>query len=116
MDPAKGRNLFYWFVEAQTNPADAPLVLWLNGGEHFPIRRVVRCRHPAVSRAGPGCSSVAGGLFSENGPWYPNDEGGLTTNPYAWNTIANVVYLESPAGVGFSFSDDPTDYTTVGAC
>ena len=61
--------------------------------------------------AGPGCSSVAGGLFSELGPWYPNAEGGLDANPYAWNTVANVIFLESPAGVGFSYSDVPSDYT-----
>jgi len=91
VDESHGRNLFYWFVEAQTNPETAPLVLWLNGG--------------------PGCSSVAGGLFSELGPWYPNANGSLTPNPYSWNTLANVVFLESPAGVGFSFSDDASDYT-----
>ena len=27
-----GRALFYWFFEAQTSPAQKPLVLWLNGG------------------------------------------------------------------------------------
>ena len=29
------RELFYYFVEAETNPASKPLVLWLNGGEFF---------------------------------------------------------------------------------
>lgn len=28
----KHRALFYYFVEAETNPASKPLVLWLNGG------------------------------------------------------------------------------------
>ena len=28
-----GRNLFYWFVESQSNPSTDPVVLWLNGGE-----------------------------------------------------------------------------------
>ena len=28
--------------------------------------------------------------------------------------VANVIFLESPAGVGFSFSRNATDYNTVG--
>ena len=27
-----GSNLHYWFVEARTNPANAPTILWFNGG------------------------------------------------------------------------------------
>lgn len=27
-----GRALFYWFFQAQSQPSDKPLLLWLNGG------------------------------------------------------------------------------------
>ena len=32
VDDNQERALFYYFVEAETNPASKPLVLWLNGG------------------------------------------------------------------------------------
>jgi len=85
-----GRSLFYWFVESQNDPDNDPLVLWLNGG--------------------PGCSSLAG-LLTENGPFWVNQDGRtLRANPHSWNKVANVVYLESPAGVGFSYSNTSSDY------
>lgn len=40
-------------------------------------------------------------------PCQVNDDGTtLYENVYSWNKIANVVYIESPAGVGYSYSDD----------
>ena len=32
IDELQNRSLFYYFVEAQTDPYSRPLVLWLNGG------------------------------------------------------------------------------------
>lgn len=32
VDDKKQRALFYYFVEAEIDPASKPLVLWLNGG------------------------------------------------------------------------------------
>ena len=52
---------------------------------------------------GPGCSSLLG-FFAEHGPYIIDDgEDHIKANPYPWNMRANVMYLESPAGVGYSF-------------
>lgn len=31
VDEAHGRNLFYYFVESERDPANDPVVLWMNG-------------------------------------------------------------------------------------
>ncbi|XP_051130779.1 serine carboxypeptidase-like 27 [Andrographis paniculata] len=92
-----GRALFYWLTEApaERGPELRPLVLWLNGG--------------------PGCSSVAYGAAEEIGPFRINSDGrGLYLNPYSWNKLANLLFLESPAGVGFSYSNTSSDLRTAG--
>jgi serine carboxypeptidase-like clade 2 len=35
VDEKQQRALFYYFVEAEAQPASKPLVLWLNGGKFF---------------------------------------------------------------------------------
>lgn len=62
-----------------------------------------------VSCSGPGCSSLAGGFMSELGPFYPTPGGKLQKNQHAWNQIANIIFLESPAFVGWSYSNTSTD-------
>jgi serine carboxypeptidase-like clade 2 len=60
--------------------------------------------------SGPGCSSIGGGFMSELGPFYPTRSGTkLQANPYPWNDMANVLWLESPAFVGFSYSNSSAD-------
>ncbi|KAL9227498.1 hypothetical protein vseg_003181 [Gypsophila vaccaria] len=92
----RGRNLFYYFVESERDPAHDPVVLWLNGG--------------------PGCSSFDGFVY-EHGPFNfeKSTTGGLPKmhlNPYSWSKVSNIIYLDSPAGTGFSYSQDGGDYVT----
>ncbi|KAJ0943660.1 putative carboxypeptidase D [Helianthus annuus] len=93
VDPDHGRALFYYLAESPINSSTNPLVLWLTGG--------------------PGCSSFGGGAMLELGPFRVNaDNTTLSHNKYAWNNVANVLFLESPAGVGFSYSNTSSDYVT----
>jgi carboxypeptidase C (cathepsin A) len=50
------------------------------------------------------------GFLTEQGPFKPLENGKLSFNENAWNTIANMVFIESPTGVGFSYGSDPNDY------
>jgi carboxypeptidase C (cathepsin A) len=85
------KKLHYVYFSSRDKPATDPLVIWFNGG--------------------PGCSSLLG-LFGEHGPCVI-DEGksaaDIRMNPFSWNTRANMLYIESPAGVGFSIAGDEDD-------
>jgi len=95
VDEEHGRALFYYFVESPYDAASKPLVLWLNGG--------------------PGCSSLGAGAMAELGPFRVNPDGKtLSRNRHSWNNVANVIFLESPAGVGFSYSNTSSDYDKSG--
>ncbi|XP_026394481.1 serine carboxypeptidase II-3-like [Papaver somniferum] len=95
VDAGHGRALFYYFAESPQNSSTNPPVLWLNGG--------------------PGCSSFGNGAMMELGPFRVNSDGEtLSLNEYSWNNAANVIFLESPAGVGFSYSNITSDYTLSG--
>ncbi|KAI8554442.1 hypothetical protein RHMOL_Rhmol05G0099200 [Rhododendron molle] len=64
---------------------------------------------------GPGCSSLGMGAMVEIGPFGVNPDGkSLYSRRHAWNRVANVLFLESPAGVGFSYSNTSSDYSTSG--
>lgn len=92
VDEKAGRALFYYFAEAEKDSHSTPLTLWLNGG--------------------PGCSSIGGGAFMELGPFYPRGDGrGLIRNSQSWNRVSNLLFVESPAGVGWSYSNTSADYT-----
>ena len=81
-DAQYNKSTHYIFSTAFNNSAQAPVVLWLNGG--------------------PGCSSI-GGWLSEIGPYLLfNDTNVHNNTNNTWNSIANLLYIESPIGVGFS--------------
>ncbi|KAG7149548.1 Carboxypeptidase S1 B like protein [Verticillium longisporum] len=76
-------NTFFWFFEARKDPENAPLSIWMNGG--------------------PGSSSM-GGLLYENGPCFVNPDSNTTRlNPWSWNNEVNMLYIDQPVQVGFSY-------------
>ena len=83
-----GDNLFFWFFESRSDPLKNPIVIWLNGG--------------------PGSSSMMG-LFAENGPYQIQDDLSLIENPYSWNTAANYLVIDQPAGTGLSYVEQSHD-------
>ena len=83
----EGNQLFYIYSPSQSVPESDPLMLWLNGG--------------------PGCSSLFG-MLAEIGPVISgNFEAKFKLNPYSWNKNANLLFIEQPAGVGFSKTSNP---------
>ncbi|KAF0698285.1 Aste57867_11078 [Aphanomyces stellatus] len=96
IDGSKSKNYFYWFFESRNAPSTDPFVIWLTGG--------------------PGCSSMLA-LLGENGPCTVNDDLSLKKNPFSWNEKSNIMWIDQPAGVGFSYGDTSeydTDETMVG--
>lgn len=87
--PGTFKQLHYVAAMSQGNYKTDPVIFWFNGG--------------------PGCSSMLG-FLQEHGP-YKLDDGAtnFTVNDYSWNKEATVIYLESPAGVGFSICGEPTE-------
>jgi len=99
--PPPGANAtsmtFHWvFVESEVNPAEDPILVWYNGG--------------------PGASSMFG-LMVELGPLLLNQESlandeykktgipQLQYNDWGWTKLANVLVLENPPPVGYSYCE-----------
>lgn len=82
IDVTDSHRLFYWFFDSRNDPANDPIIVWMNGG--------------------PGGSSMLG-LFNELGAcWLEPGANTTVANDFAWNNNASVLFLDQPAGVGFS--------------
>ena len=88
LDASPTKHLHYWMSFSEGAPETDPVVFWFNGG--------------------PGCSSLDGFLY-EHGPFRvqmaADGATSLAAFEYSWAKLANMVYLEAPCGVGFSYSD-----------
>ncbi|KAF4665197.1 hypothetical protein FOL47_004715 [Perkinsus chesapeaki] len=84
-----GVKYFYWFIQSYGFPSSDPTVIWTPGE--------------------PGLSSLMSFLTS-NGPCIINTtSGAILNNSLNWNQAFNLVYLDEPAGVGFSTGKIETD-------
>ncbi|MCJ1438585.1 hypothetical protein MMC27_007975 [Xylographa pallens] len=75
-------RLWFWFFPSENPAASNEITIWLNGG--------------------PGCSSLDG-LFQENGPFqWQSGTFRPVKNPYSWNLLTNMIYIDQPVSTGFS--------------
>jgi carboxypeptidase C (cathepsin A) len=83
-----GKRLFhhYMLLESESHPETDPVVVWSNGG--------------------PGAPSLFG-LMVELGPILLKKGGVMVKNEYNWNREANLLILNGPPPVGFSFCTPP---------
>lgn len=88
IDPEAGVEYFFWFFGSRSaTAATDPVALWMTGG--------------------PGCSGELA-LLVENGPCYIDDHLNVVANENSWNNVANMIYIDQPAGTGFSTGKKPS--------
>lgn len=83
-------HVFFWHFGARQKQQNdtIPLVFWFSGG--------------------PGCSSQIAN-WQENGPCRYNANGRqVERNPFAWNSEADLIFIDQPIGAGFSYGQSPS--------
>lgn len=81
-DVNETRKLYFWYFPSKNPLASNEITIWMNGG--------------------PGCSSLEG-LSQENGPWlWQYGTYKPLPNPWTWQNLTNMVWVEQPVGTGFS--------------
>ncbi|KAK0720679.1 Alpha/Beta hydrolase protein [Lasiosphaeris hirsuta] len=89
-------NVFFWFIEARESPRTAPLTVWLQGG--------------------PGAASSTQVVSGHNGPCIVQPDAKSTApNPWSWNSVSNMLYIDQPVQIGFSYDDEPVNVGGKGA-
>ncbi|KAJ2794211.1 hypothetical protein H4R20_006300 [Coemansia guatemalensis] len=84
-------KLFYWYFPAIAPKVESPpLLLWLQGG--------------------PGSSSMVG-LFTEMGPLELTDDGEFVRRNVTWANEYDLLFVDQPAGTGFSSVSPPANLT-----
>ena len=90
-DGSRTGNLHFWLFVPDSPAVPNTMASWFNGG--------------------PGCSSFFGALFENSPIAVPPHPAGwccegvdepLTYNEYGWTAATVMLYVEQPAGVGFS--------------
>ena len=82
-------NIFFWFFPAQSGDANAPFLVWLQGG--------------------PGSSSLFG-LFAEQGPILVDKSQELHPRNITWNSKYHLLFIDQPVGTGYSFTKSEDGY------
>lgn len=91
-------ELFFWLFQAEHHNVSQNLISKLT----FQTARWLLSIRPVWLNGGPGCSSLTG-LAYENGPLKFYAKSAIpTANNASWTRLAHVLYIDQPAGAGYS--------------
>ncbi|KAJ6551779.1 Alpha/Beta hydrolase protein [Mycena capillaripes] len=79
---AKPKRLFFWYFEAEHDAESAPIIVTIGGG--------------------PGTSGMMNPMWAQ-GPCLSAENGTTIPNPHRWTEHFNLLALDHPVGVGFSY-------------